>query len=164
MAEAVRHTDVALTICGEGPQRGAIERQVSARGLTGRVRLMGHQTNPYPWVAAADAILLTSDYEGLPNAVVEAQCLGRPAIATRCAYGVEEVIEDGRSGLLAPPGDAESVAAAIVRLAGDRELCKRLGREGRTRAEDRFSLSAAWPAYDKLFQEALTHGSAPAPQ
>ena len=155
LAEVVRHADVSLTICGEGPERSTIEARIAARRLSGRVRLLGYRDNPYPWIAASDAVVLTSDYEGLPNVLIEAQCLGKPVVATNCPYGVDEVVEDGRTGLLAEVGDAAGVAAGILRLASDRDLSETLGREGQTRAEDRFSLDAASEAYLALFEDAL---------
>jgi glycosyltransferase involved in cell wall biosynthesis len=155
MAEVVRQADVRLTICGDGPDRANIEARAAALRLGDRVRLLGHVENPYPWMAAADAVVLTSDYEGLPNVLAEAQCLGRPIVATNCPYGVDEVVEDGRTGFLAEAGDVAGVAAGILRLVANPELALALGREGQARAENQFSLEAASGAYFELFDAAL---------
>lgn len=83
--------DSHLTIFGEGELRGALEAQIAALGLTDRVVLAGFEPRPAPWMAGADALLLPSRWEGLPNVVLEALACGIPVIATREAGGVGEI-------------------------------------------------------------------------
>jgi glycosyltransferase involved in cell wall biosynthesis len=146
-------------MCGEGPLRGAVERQIEDLGLGDQVELLGFVDNPFPLMRAADLIVSTSDFEGLPNSLIEAQGLGLPAVATRCPHGVDEVVEDGTTGRLAPPGDAPAIAAAIEELlAGGRESLERLGAAARAVARRRFALEAALPGWTRLLLDAAGRG------
>ncbi|MEW6471661.1 MAG: glycosyltransferase family 4 protein [Actinomycetota bacterium] len=106
--------DVILLVAGDGPER----RQLTARAdalVPGRVRFLGNVDEPSQVYAAADALLLTSDTEGLPGVVIEAALCGRPAIATRVG-GVSDAVVDGRTGATAPRDDIPGLirAARVV--------------------------------------------------
>lgn len=118
---------VRLEIAGDGPDRDALERQVGELGLAGRVRFHGAQARErvLELFHAADGSLLSSTWENFPHTVVEALAAGTPVIATTVG-GVPEVVRDGENGLLVPPGDADALAAAIARFAGDPDLRERL--------------------------------------
>jgi glycosyltransferase involved in cell wall biosynthesis len=160
MIEALRRLPeprAELSVLGEGPLRGALERHAARLGLTERVHFEGFQTNPYARMATSDIFVLASDYEGLPNAMIEAQGLGLPAVATDCRYGPSEIVDPGVSGLLVPTGDAAALAAALARLAGDPELRRAMGRAARDRVRGRY---AAGPVVRAL--EGHLAGSGPA--
>ena len=106
--------DARLVILGEGRQRPRLERLVRALGLAGRVRLAGHQPNPYAWLARADLFVLSSRWEGMPNALIEALALGVPVVATDCPSGPAELLQGGRLGPLVPVGDPAALAAAMA--------------------------------------------------
>lgn len=120
LAAVERQPEVTFLLAGDGPDRAAVEREVAARGLRGRVRLLG----PLPrervleLFRAADASLLSSSWENFPHTVVEALAVGTPVIAT-AAGGVGEVVRDGENGLLVPVGDADGLTAAIGRFFAD---------------------------------------------
>ncbi len=139
VARVRRHTPVRLAICGDGPLRESLERQIARERLTAAVRLLGHCDNPYPWMQAATLFVLSSDHEGLPNALIEAQGLGIPAVATCCRYGPEEIVRHGITGLLTPVGDASGLSAAIWRL-----LVDPAGRAGMARQ----AVQSTLPAFD----------------
>jgi glycosyltransferase involved in cell wall biosynthesis len=110
-----------LTLLGEGPLRPALEQLAHQRGVADRVRFVGFQKNPYPFVAKADAFILSSRYEGFPNVMLEALACGTPVIATPCPGGVAEIAGLAGGVLLASAVDAESLSVAIKRfLAGER--------------------------------------------
>jgi glycosyltransferase involved in cell wall biosynthesis len=132
-----RH-DVHLRICGEGRQRSELERQVATLGLSDRVRFEGFCANPYAWMARADLFLLTSDYEGSPNALIEAQGLGVAAVAIDCRYGPDEVIDDGETGVLVSPGDEAALAEAVATLLADEKRRAAMGRAARERVRRRY--------------------------
>jgi glycosyltransferase involved in cell wall biosynthesis len=122
--EALAATDgVTLLLAGEGDERAALEGRAADLGLDGRVRFLGPQRREQvlELFRAADALLLTSSWENFPHTVVEALAVGTPVLAT-AAGGVGEVVEDGRNGLLVPPGDAVALAGAIDRFFGDELL------------------------------------------
>jgi len=114
-AAALRDQAVELVVCGDGPLRPEIEARIRALGLSAQVRLAGFLSNPYPVIASADLFLLTSDYEGLPNALIEAQGLGIPAISTDCPTGPNEIIDPGVTGVLTPLGRDDELVAALRR-------------------------------------------------
>jgi glycosyltransferase involved in cell wall biosynthesis len=146
--------DARLWICGEGPWRGRLERRAAALGLGGAVRFLGFQENPFALMRAADLLLLTSDFEGLPNALIEAQGLGLPAVATRCDFGPDEVVADGETGVLVPTGDPEATTAATARLLGDPERRRRMGEAAARRARELFGLERVLPHWEALLEEA----------
>jgi glycogen(starch) synthase len=117
-----------LLLAGEGPDQPALEERAHELGLDGRVRFLGPQ--PHLCVLelfrAADASLLTSDWENFPHGVVESLAVGTPVIATAVG-GVREIVENDVNGLLVPPRDPNALARAIERLAGEHGLRQRLG-------------------------------------
>lgn len=146
--------DVRLSLCGKGPLRSRLERRIAEAALGEAVELTGFLNNPFPMMRAADLFLSTSDFEGLPNALIEAQGLGLPAVATRCPYGPDEVVDDGETGLLAAPGDADALAAAVAALAADRERRERFGRAAAERARERFGLASVVPRWEAILEQA----------
>jgi len=113
-ARARRRRELRVVILGEGPERGALESRVAALGLGDVVALPGFVDDPLAWFARADLFVLSSFTEGMPNAMLQAMAAGCPVVATDCPSGPREVLEDGRWGVLVPPGDAVALADAIV--------------------------------------------------
>jgi glycosyltransferase involved in cell wall biosynthesis len=111
--------DLTLTVLGDGPERGKLERLVKSLDLHRSVRFAGFVPDPQAQMARADALVLSSDYEGFGNVIVEAMALGTPVISTDCPYGPSEIIATGQTGVLVPVGDVESLADAIVSLLND---------------------------------------------
>ncbi|TXD41659.1 glycosyltransferase [Lujinxingia vulgaris] len=105
-----------LMIFGQGPDERALQRLIAELGLEDRVALMGFTPNPFPYMAHADAFVLSSAWEGLGNVLIEAMALGTPVISTDCPCGPAELLEHGRLGPLAPVGDPEALADAIAEV------------------------------------------------
>lgn len=122
----VPHPGASLTIFGEGPRRQALEDQVRASGLEGRVSLPGIARGPQEWLEAGHVLVVSSRFEGFPNVVAEATCSGLPVVSFDCPYGPSEMIVEGRNGMLVPPGDVEALGRAMTRLAADPVLRNRL--------------------------------------
>jgi len=122
-----RHEGIELVIAGDGPERSRLERLVRELGVEERVRLLGARPRRtvFELLAAADAVVLSSDWENFPHAVVEALAVGTPVIATDVG-GVGEIVRDGVNGLLVPPHDPAALAEAIRRFFADAELRARL--------------------------------------
>lgn len=106
-----------LTIAGEGPERSRIARRIAELGLEGQVRLAGHVADVRPLLDRAHALALSSDYEGVPAAVIEALAAGRPIAATDCCVSMSWLLQDEAFGALAAPGDGAALAAAMARAA-----------------------------------------------
>jgi glycosyltransferase involved in cell wall biosynthesis len=131
--------DVEVVICGEGSQRRALEAQARRLGLDGRVLLPGFVANPWAWLASADLFALSSDSEGLPHALIEAQGLGLAAVATDCETGPREIVSHGQTGLLVPPGSAAALADAAAELLFDEPRRRALASRAREQARARFA-------------------------
>jgi glycosyltransferase involved in cell wall biosynthesis len=92
---------------------------IATRGLEDRVQVAGFQQNPYPWIAGADLLVVSSDHEGLPNAIIEALLLGVPVVSTDCPSGPREILGQVLPDCLAAVGDAQGLGAAIRRALAD---------------------------------------------
>ncbi len=116
-----------LVLVGDGPERTELERRAAGSGAGDRIEFRGARSrdDALEIVAGATAALLSSDYENLPHAAVEALSVGVPVVATRVG-GVPEVVHDGENGLLAPPGQPEALAGAISRILDEDGLRERL--------------------------------------
>lgn len=115
MARVRETVDARLVVLGEGPERGALERLVEELGLAGKVSFPGFQENPHAYLAKADLFALSSDWEGLPTALIEALAAGTPVVSTDCPVGPREILADGEHGELVPVGDSRALAEAMLR-------------------------------------------------
>jgi glycosyltransferase involved in cell wall biosynthesis len=102
-----------LVIVGEGEQRASLENLIRNLGLAERVVLTGAMDNPHGVMAGAAMYVLSSRWEGYPNALLEALALGLPVISTDCPHGPREILDGGRHGRLVPVADAEALASAM---------------------------------------------------
>lgn len=109
-----------LTILGKGPLEKELKHLVKDLRLESKVTFAGFQDDPYPYMAQADLFVLSSRYEGLPNVVLEAGACGTPVVAFSCPAGLDEVIEEGSTGWLAPPEDTVALGRCILRAMGER--------------------------------------------
>ena len=138
----VAGADVHLTLIGDGELRGALEAEISARGLGGQVTLAGWQTEEEvrDALAGCHALVLPSFAEGLPMVIMEAMAAGRPVIATYVA-GIPELVQPGVTGWLVPAGDDAALAEAVEALAAmPAEARAELGRAGRARVLERHDM------------------------
>jgi glycosyltransferase involved in cell wall biosynthesis len=127
-----------LVVAGDGPLRGALEQRLAALGVADAAHLCGEVANgPELWslYRSSTAFLHVSLTEGLPQVLFEAQAAGLPVVATAVG-GVAEALHGGRTGLLVRPRDAVACAAALERLAADRELRERLIEAGLSAVAD----------------------------
>ena len=124
-----------------GDYRAMLERLAGDRGVASRVHFLGFRDDAAAVLDQLDVLVLPSWIEGLPVIVLEAMAHAKPVIATPVG-GTAELVADGETGLLVPPGDPERLAGAIRTLASDPELRGRLGPAGRERVERDFSETA----------------------
>ena len=137
-----------LILLGEGEQRSRLESLIVELGLFRDVLLPGFVQNPFPYVAAADCFVMSSNREGLPGALIQALACGTTVVSTNCESGPSEILENGKYGLLVPVGDEEAFTKAMQQ-ALEFPFDKTLLRE---RAQF-FSEENCVNAYLKLFKE-----------
>jgi glycosyltransferase involved in cell wall biosynthesis len=101
-------------ILGEGKARPELEALVAELGIEADVALPGFVANPYPYMARAAVFAMSSAWEGLPNALIEALALGATVVSTDCPSGPREILEEGRWGQLVPVGDVDRLADAMA--------------------------------------------------
>jgi len=104
---------VRLVIFGEGAERSALQAQIDTLGLQNSIRLEGHVSNPLKYFAHADAFVLSSLFEGMPNVLIEAMMAGCTPVATDCPTGPREILESGQYGYLVPVKNPEALAEGI---------------------------------------------------
>jgi glycosyltransferase involved in cell wall biosynthesis len=139
-----------LLILGDGDQRPALEQRVAHLGLAGFVHLIGHRTNPFPYIKRARFLVLSSIWEGFGLSLLEAMALGVPVIACDCPSGPADILSRGEHGLLVPINDLPALTDAIVQLATDELLRANLSRKALARANE-LSLRSMAGAYRDLF-------------
>jgi glycosyltransferase involved in cell wall biosynthesis len=155
---SLRGRNVELVVAGEGPSRQPLEALAAARGLADRVHLLGHRDDLPGVLKAADAFVLASWHEGMPNVLMEAMALGVPCVTTLVG-GVEELVVDGESGLVVGPSAPGPIAAALERLMDAPGLARRLGAAARERMACSFSIEANVRRFEALYAALAGSGS-----
>ena len=130
--------DVCLLMAGDGPLWAEAQALAEALGVSGATRFLGTRLDVPDLLAAADLFVLPSRFEGLPLVLIEAMAAGRPVVSTQVG-GVDELVVDGQTGRLVPPGDAPALADAIAGLIRDPGRGATFGIAGRDRFAQRFT-------------------------
>lgn len=151
---------IRLAIVGDGELRAALESQVAAAGLRGRVTFAGVRSDVAALLAAADGVVFASLFEGLPIALLEAMAAGRAVVATALP-GILEAVRPDLEALIVPPGDAAALGAAMTRLAGDPILRERLGTAARRRFEAQFTAGRMVARYEAVYRDVLAARRSP---
>lgn len=140
--------DYKLYIYGEGKLREELIKQIKELELTEAVFLPGNVSNIHEKIADAEIFVLSSNYEGLSNALLEAMMIGLPCISTDCA-GSNEVIEDNVNGLIVPVGGEEEIIKSIKQLISDEDLRNKISQNARTTAT-KFKASVITKKWEKI--------------
>ena len=119
----LKHPEYSLVIYGEGEERNRLEDHIKELGIAKYVALPGTTKNVNELMSAAELFVLSSDYEGMPNALIEAMCLGLPVISTKVS-GATDLIQHEKNGLLVECRDAKGLAEAMIRMIEDETLRK----------------------------------------
>ena len=144
--------DTYLLIVGEGSRRDALEAQARELRIAHRVVFTGRRDDVPAVTAALDVAVLPSYREAQGLTILEAMALSRPVVASDVG-GIPEMIEDGRTGLLVPPHDADALADAITRLLLNHPLADTLGRAGHDMVHDRFCIELMVSAIQSIYDE-----------
>ncbi len=143
-----------IVAVGGGPQAARMRREARRLGLGERCLFLGAREDATALMALFDIFVLPSLWEGLPFVLMEAAALGNPIVAS-AVDGVPEILDDGRTGLLVPPGDPEALAAAVIRLLRDRDEARRLAERAKSIIPPRFPLSRMVEQTQNLYLELI---------
>ena len=152
---ALKNPYAHLVLVGDGRLHGALGEHVRRDGLQHRVHLLGERNDIAECLAASDAFVLGSNWEGNPLAVMEAMAAGLPVISTAVG-GVPELVESGRSGILVPPRDRAALTEAMARLIAYPDERRAMGRAASARAVASFGLERMAQGYVQVYRRALS--------
>ncbi len=148
------HPTAHLLLIGSGGLRDDLIKLAAKLGVASSVDLLGMRADVPECLGAMHCFVLPSLNEGMGRALVEAMAAARPVVASRVG-GIPAIVEDRRTGLLVPPGDAEALAAAIAEVIARPEWARALGQAARERIDERFSVPAMVRAVEAVYDEAL---------
>jgi glycosyltransferase involved in cell wall biosynthesis len=146
--------DLELEVAGRGPLEPALKALVRELGVADAVRFLGHVSPIQAAIERAAVVVVPSMGEGFGMVALESMERARPVIAAAIG-GLGELVRDGETGILVPPGEAEPLRDALVRVAGDLDLARRMGEAGRRRALSRFLQSFCTERTELLYEGAL---------
>jgi len=148
----------ALQIWGDGPLRSDLTELVGKLHLEDRVQLCGATTQPWRALAGAQIFVLSSEYEGFPNAMLEAMALGLPCIAFDCPSGPRELVDGGAAAIIVPPGAVGKLVSTLRDLAADREARRTLGARAAAFVRQNFAEQMVMRDWDRLIEALLPNG------
>ena len=143
-----------LVILGEGSERAALESLAQQLGIEASVSLVGRVREPASVLRQSDLFVLSSRYEGFPNALLEAMAAGLPVVATDCPSGPRHIIRHGVDGLLVPPDDTDALAGAIRYLLGD-DQTRQAFAERATEVIERFGVDQVMAQWEQLARSCI---------
>jgi glycosyltransferase involved in cell wall biosynthesis len=144
--------EITYLFAGDGPMRDELHAAVRSRGLGEQVRLLGMRTDVGDLLGASDLLVLASRTEGMPGCVIEAGMAGVPVVSFGLA-GVPEVVDDGVTGFIVPPGDHVELAERALQVFEDVELRRSMGRAAMDRCRPVFDIVAIARRYTALYAE-----------
>jgi len=153
-----REVPSRLLLIGDGPERSTAEWMVRRKGIQERVHFLGKQDRVHEKLAIADLMLMPSQLESFGLAALEGMACEVPAVATRVG-GVPEVIDDGKTGLLADVGDVATMARQAIELLSDEARLRQMGKRARIAAQTRFCSTKIIPEYEQFYRCVLERAS-----
>jgi glycosyltransferase involved in cell wall biosynthesis len=144
-----------LMIVGSGSLEQALRERANSLGLDGKIHLTGWQPDPGPYFGAMDIFVLSSVFEGLPIAVLQAMAAGLPVLSTE-AGGVAEVVHHGRHGVIVPERTPECFANGVVDLLKRPEAVRAYGLAARSYYREHLRVACMVREYDRVYRECLS--------
>ena len=140
-----------LTILGQGPELGKLKSIAKDLNIAKQVTFAGSVDNPYYYMKKADLFVLSSRFEGFPNVVLEAMCIGKPVVAFECPGGINEIVKDGINGFKVDADD-HAAFARVVKRAAQTKWNPETIKKG---IENRYSIEKTIPQYENLFMDTI---------
>mgnify|MGYP001206602114 CR=1 FL=1 len=139
-------------LAGKGPLENQIRKKIFGYELEHNVKIIGYQTNIYPYIKLSDIVVLTSQKEGVPRIIMEAMAFSKPVVATD-VLGTRELVEHNVTGILVPYKDVQQLATALSATISNGQLRRDLGAKGRRRVEQGFTEEVVSHRIDKLYRK-----------
>ena len=149
-----RFSEARLLLVGDGPLRTDLERIVTDLDLTGKVTFVGFRSDMREILSALDILVLPSLLEGFPMIILEAMAMATPIVASDIP-GIREQLIDGKSGILVPTKDSNTLASAIIRMLEDKQAARRIGLEARKTVDEKFSIEKMVAETESLYLSLL---------
>ena len=148
-----KHPDYLLKFFGDGPDEDKMKKYAEELGISANVIFCGRSSNVLGDISKSSMFVLSSDYEGIPNALLEAMSLGLPCVSTDCSPGgARMLIEDGVNGLIVPRSDAPALAAAICRMIEEEGLAESCGKNA-IAVRERFAMSVILSKWEEYIEK-----------
>jgi glycosyltransferase involved in cell wall biosynthesis len=148
------HPSAFFVIAGTGPQEAELTAKALALGIADRIRFLGHVTDRLSLYHSFDALLMTSNFEGTPMALLEAMSCGLPVVAS-AVDGIAEVCTNNRDALLFAPGDVGGFASAVARILSDHNLRSEIGKNARATVLERHEIRKLTAQIESLYDDIL---------
>ena len=149
-AQLVQQRDARLIILGDGPLRGELVAMAEAAGVSNKLDMPGFHENPLSFMREADALVMSSRFEGFGIVIAEALACGTPVVSTDCQHGPNEILENGHYGALVPVGDPQAMRQAMLTILETHPSAEELIRRG-----NEFSVERCAGKYLDLFRKLL---------
>ncbi len=146
---------VRLAIYGGGDDREALQALITEKGAADYITLAGKTDTPHQRLAEADIYLMTSDYEGFPNALSEAMAVGLPSVSRICHQGLKDLVTDGENGYLVAPDDMDAFVDRVLTLASDPGMAKSVGDSAKA-VSDRYGVEGIADLFEVALTDAYT--------
>lgn len=151
-----KHGQARLLIVGDGSERGTLEAQAQALGISDTLAFVGRQPDVFKFLAVSDVFVLPSRQEGISNALLEAMSQSLPVVVADDALGGNRgVVSDQQDGYVIKPGDSKTFVNTLCQLLEDGGLRQEMGRRARRKIEEKFSIGSVADRYCTLYHELL---------
>ncbi len=144
------YSDWRLDIFGQGEWKEMLENMIAAKGLTGSTHINKPTNDIWNEYAHSSFLVMSSHFEGLPMVMIEAMTCGLPAVTFDYKCGPKDIIENGKNGLLAPEGDVQALAKAMMKIMSDDSLRRRMGEEA-LKIKEKYSEEKVMGRWIRLF-------------
>lgn len=155
-----QYPDAQLTLAGDGTCRDTLTTLVHDLGVAERVRFLGHRDDVPALLEEADVFVLPSRSEAFPNSIMEAMAAGVAVVASDVG-GIPELVRDGKTGRLVPPGDVDALSSALLDLLGNPRKLEEFGRAGRRTVEETYSFDRMVDQFQTLYDAELSSRTKP---
>ncbi|HYA14746.1 MAG TPA: glycosyltransferase, partial [Syntrophales bacterium] len=153
--DRTKEKNVKFLIVGDGPLRNVLENYSKQLQIENNVTFTGERTDVPALLHGMDIFVMTSLYEGMSNAIMEAMLSGLPVVATAVG-GNSELVIDGKTGFLYPPNDSGMIVEKVVSLINNEKMAKEMGDNGRKKISDEFGINKMLRETEKIYLKLLT--------